>query len=66
VKLCPEEMERDLPGAVAQAQGEVLAGVERALAGWGARARGLVRVGTVSAPNVEPGCPIRQERPVTI
>gem|GEM_PF-4487555 len=49
VKLCPEEMELDLPGVVAQVVVEVWEEEEEVLAGWEATGLGPVPVGIVSA-----------------
>lgn len=65
VQLCPEETERDLPGAVAQARGEVLAGVERVPAGWEAHVLEPALVENASVPVVVPVFPTRQGYPAT-
>lgn len=59
VKLCPEEMEPDLPGVVVRVEEEVLAEEVGVEAGWEVIDLELVLVGIVSAPVAELECPIR-------
>jgi hypothetical protein len=59
VKLCPEEMELDLPGVVVQEVAEVQEEEGEALAGWEVTGLALVPVVIVSALIAEPGYPTR-------
>jgi hypothetical protein len=59
VKLCPEEMELDLPRVVVQEVAEAWEEEEEALAGWEVINLALVPVGIVSALVAEPDYPIR-------
>lgn len=59
MKLCPEEMELDLPRVVVQEVVEVQEEEEEALAGWEVINLVLVLVVIVSALIAEPGYPTR-------